>query len=496
MNLRKIFCLLGAVLAVSSAVFGQTAQDPTPAIASALAAKDFDQALELLRPALKQAPVSAKLWTMQALALSGNGHPKEALLAYQKALKISPEYIPALEGAAELEYDAGSQNAVSLLKHMLQLRPNDPTSHAMLAVLAYKRGDCAQAVEHFAASGSLFDAQPAMREEHCACLLRLGQPERAIAIYRRALELSPEDSNVRRQLAAIQLTAERPKDALETLAPLLQKDSPDVKTLELASSAYEADGNTLLAVTTLRQAIVMDPHDVDLYLDFAVLSIDHQSFQVGLDMVNVGLQAEPKSAPLYVARGVLYVQLAKYDEAENDFDRADELEPNQGVGSAAQGLEQVQANDLDRALRTVRSKLASKPNDPYLLYLQADILTQMGQEPGSRNFQIALRSAKRAVALQPTLVPARDVLAKLYLQAGQTQAVVDECWEILKLDPKDQTALYHLIQALRKTGNTKEIPDLLKRLSELRVEATKKETEHNRHKLVEAGAPSSEPSQP
>jgi len=496
MNLRKIFYLLGVVLAVSSAVIGQTERDRTAAIASALAAHDFDQALELLQPAIKQAPENAKLWTLQALALSGKGDTKGALGAYQKALKISPEYLPALEGAAQLEYDAGSQNAVPLLKHMLRLRPNDPTSHAMLAVLAYKKGDCAQAVEHFAASGPLLDSQPATREEYCACLLRLEQPEKAISVYQRALELSPEDSDARRQLAAIQLTTERPKEALETLAPLLQKDSPDVKTLELASSAYEAEGNTLLGVTTLRQAIVMDPHDVDLYLDFAVLSIDHQSFQVGIDMVNVGLKAEPKSAPLYVARGVLYVQLAKYEEAENDFDRADQLEPNQGIGSAAQGLEQVQSNDPDRALRTVQSKLASKPNDPYLLYLQADILTQMGQEPGSRNFQTALRSAKKAVALQPTLVPARDVLAKLYLQAGQTQAAIDQCREILKLDPKDQTALYHLIQTLRKTGNTNEIPDLLKRLAELRVEATKKETEHNRHKLVEAGAPSSEPSQP
>jgi hypothetical protein len=33
--------------------------------------------------------------------------------------------------------------------------------------------------------------------------------------------------------------------------------------------------------------------------------------------------------------------------------------------------------------------------------------------------------------------------------------------------PKDQTTLYHLIQALRKTGNKNEIADLLKRLAEL-----------------------------
>jgi tetratricopeptide (TPR) repeat protein len=496
MDLGKIFCLLGVMLAVSSAVIGQTEQDRTAAIASALAAHNFDQALELLQPAIKQAPENPKLWTLQALALSGKGDTKGALGAYQKALKISPEYLPAVEGAAQLEYDTGSQGAVPLLKHLLRLRPNDPTGHAMLAVLAYKKGDCAQAVEHFAASGALLDSQPATREEYCDCLLRLEQPEKAISVYQRALELSPEDSDARRQLAAIQLMTERPKEALETLTPLLQKDSPDVKTLELAASAYEAAGNTLLAVTTLRQAIVMDPHNVDLYLDFAVLSMDHQSFQVGIDMVNVGLKAEPKSAPLYVARGVLYVQLAEYDKAESDFDRADELEPNQGIGSAAHGLEQVQSNDLDRALRTVQSKLASKPNDPYLLFLQADILTQMGPEPGSQNFQTALRLAKKAVALQPTLVPARNVLAKLYLQAGQTQAAINQCREILKLDPKDQTALYHLIRSLRKTGNNNEIPDLLKRLAELREEATKKETEHNRHKLVEAGAPTNEPSHP
>ena len=496
MLVLKVLGLAGILLACSFPVFAQTEADRTAAVASALAAHEFDQALALLQPAIKQSPQNAKLWTLQALALSGKGDTKQALVAYHKALNISPEYLPALEGAAELGYDAGSQDAVPLLKHLLRLRPDDPTTHGMLAVLAYKKGDCPQAVEHFSMSGPLLDVQPIVREEYCVCLVKLGQAEKAIAVYQRALELSPEDSDARRQLAIIQLLTQRPKEALETLAPLLQKDDPDVKTLELAASAYEEDSNTPLAVTTFRQAIVFDPHNVDLYIDFAALSMEHQSYQVGIDMVNVGLKAEPKSAPLYVARGVLYVKLAKYEEAENDFDRADELEPNQAISAVARGLEQSEANDLDRALATVQSKLATKPNDPDLLYLQADILTKIGQEPGSENFQIALRSAKKAVTLQPTLAAARDVLAKLYLQAGQTHAAIEQCREALKADPKDQTALYRLIQALRKTGSTKEIPDLLKRLAELRAESTREEREHNRYKLVEAGAPPSAHSQP
>ena len=39
------------------------------------------------------------------------------------------------------------------------------------------------------------------------------------------------------------------------------------------------------------------------------------------------LAAEPKAAALYVARGVLYVQLAQYDKAEADFEQANALVP-------------------------------------------------------------------------------------------------------------------------------------------------------------------------
>jgi HEPN domain-containing protein len=51
--------------------------------------------------------------------------------------------------------------------------------------------------------------------------------------------------------------------------------------------------------------------------------------------------------------------------------------------------------------------------------------------------------------------------------------------------------LYHLIQALRKSGRTDDIPELLKRLADLRMEGTKEEAEHNRYKLVEEKTPSS-----
>jgi hypothetical protein len=63
---------------------------------------------------------------------------------------------------------------------------------------------------------------------------------------------------------------------------------------------------------------------------------------------------------------------------------------------------------------------------------------------------------------------------------------VEQSRKALKSDPKDQTALYHLIQALRKGGHNKEeMPELLKKLAALRMESAKEEAEHNRYKLIE-----------
>jgi tetratricopeptide (TPR) repeat protein len=157
------------------------------------------------------------------------------------------------------------------------------------------------------------------------------------------------------------------------------------------------------------------------------------------------------------------------------------------MSTAAQGLAAVQANDFDRALNSVQEKLARKPNDPLLLYLQADILTQKGGDSATPEFRLAMRSAKQAVVLQPSLAPAHAVLAKLYMQTGRCQEAIEQCREALAIDPKDQATVYRLIQALRRTGHDQEIPELLSRLAQLREQAANDERERYRYKLIEDG---------
>jgi tetratricopeptide (TPR) repeat protein len=486
--MRQVRTIVVPLLLLSFAL-AQSATDHIGPIASALQSHEFDKALELLHTALQESPGNEELWAMQGVAYSGRGQKQEALASFRHALKIAPDNIPALEGAVQIEYEAGNAAAIPLLEHLLRLRPADLTSRGMLAVLEYQQGNCHAAVVHFEKAAPLFRSQLAALHAYATCLVRLRRLEQAATVFQQALALHPEDRRERQLLASLQLMAHKPQDAIATLDPLLGDNKPDAEVLELASAAYEDAHDTEKAVDTLRQAILIDPQRVNLYLDFAAISATHQSFPVGINVVNEGIGLQPKAAPLYFARGVLYVQLGEYEKAQADFETAYQLDPNQSLSAAAQGLAAVQQNDLDHALANVQEKLAGKPDDPILLYLQADILGQKGVEPGAPEFQTALRSARKAVALRPALEPARSVLAKLYLQAGLYSEAVAQCQKALELDPKDQSALYHLIQALRKSGKKNEIPELLKRLALLRQDATKEEREQYRYKLVEGGTP-------
>ena len=99
--LRKLG-LLAALLACHSVALSQSNEDPTAPIGSALRAGEFDKAVELTRSALKASPGSAQLWTLQGIAFAGLGDRKQALAAFQQALKIAPNSVAALAGAAQI----------------------------------------------------------------------------------------------------------------------------------------------------------------------------------------------------------------------------------------------------------------------------------------------------------------------------------------------------------------------------------------------------------
>ena len=454
-------------------------------ITDAIRNERYSLAIELADRALHDYPKDAKLWTLKGIAYEESGDLTGSMKSFETAVQLSPNYVPALAGAAETNYKAGSDRASFFLERLLKLKPDDLTAHAMLAAIAYKRRDCKKAVAQFVFAQSAVSSSPEALSQYGACLLYLEEPDKATGVFLSALALRPDDARVRRGLATAQFRSNQPQEVLKTLEPLLNAANSDPDALSLASAAQEDVGNTPKAVELLRTAIVDTPRNPQNYVDFALLCFNHSSFQVGIDMIDEGLKLLPDSATLYLARGVLYVQAGKFPEAEADFERANRLDPSQGIASLAEGLSLVQQDNLDAALDAAQRELKKRPDDAFLHFLIAEILAQKGAAPGDTEFQQAIREGERAVKLRPDFVLAHDTLAGLYLKANQIQLSIHHAREALRLLPSDQVALYHLIQALRKSARQQELPQLVKHLSELRQETRDNEALQNRYKIFE-----------
>lgn len=448
----------------------------------------YSEARQILEAAIKQSPQDAALWALNGFALSHVGQQKEALASYKRALQLSPDYLPALQGAAQIEYQSSDQSAVPLLQKIVAIHPGDETSHAMLAALAFERRDCKTAADEFRYSQTLTSSNVRSLEEYGSCLLQLGELDHAVRIFERISEIQPQSEKARYNVAVAQVMAKRYGDAIATLTPLVSKRPDDGDFLDVLAQAYEGLLDTPNAVASLRQAITRHPDVPRYYLDFADICLAHAAYQVGVDMLNAGLKRLPDSAPLYLARGILYVQMDDYEHSRRDFQRAEQLDPELEYGHGMQGLADLQMNHLSQAEEDVRSRLSKAPKNAFLWYLLSEILTRKGATSGTPQFQEAVKSAQRAVELRPDFPLARNLLGRLYLDEGRTGDAIKQSRLAFEEDPTGntgQTALYHLIAALRKSGKRDEIPSLAKKLADLREQTRARETAERRYALVE-----------
>lgn len=475
-----------AVLSRFAAAETAAPEEVMRAIERNLQAQQNAEAIELAEQALRKYASDPRLWVLKGIAEDRGGKPAEALQAFRKSLALSPEYLPALEGAAQLEYQLHDPNAAASLRKILRIRPDDPTANAMRAVLAFQQNDCTVAVEHFAKAGSAIDSQGSALTQYGTCLLRLKRPETAIPVFQAVLDRAPRDAHARQNLSAAQFAAKQYANALATLQPALAEKQPDAGVLDLASAIAEAQGDTPKAVEWLRSAIVSDPKTARYYLDFASLCFDHASYDIGIHMLDVGLSQIPQSAPLYLTRGILYVQQGKYEQAEADFERAAALDPQQTFSPFAEGLVQYQQSNLSGALERVRQQLTRHPDDASSLFLFGEILLQKGAEPGTPEFDEASSALQHALKLNPDNIQAHDTLGNVYLKSGNLSKAIEQSRLALKLDSSDQTALYHLIVALRRLNRKDEIPPLLKQMAAIRNTVGLREAERNRYRLYES----------
>jgi tetratricopeptide (TPR) repeat protein len=485
--------LIGALCLLTAAAAVPAAAQPAPgdSIPRLIRSGDAAAALKLTDEALAHSPRDARLWTLRGLALSAMGRDDESLAAYKKALSLEPGYLPALQGAAEIEYRTRNPEAQHTLNRILTLDPANVVAHAMLGALAYERQDCATALAHFQRGDAAVQGNPTALWQAAHCLFVDGHPAQAAERFEQLLGSFGSDPRmvdfVRFNLALSLHTAGRHERAIATIEPLASREAPQREVLALLADAYAATRQVERAVGTLRRATALFPHEEQFYVALGALCLEHDAFELGREIIDIGLRNVPASARLYALRGVIHAQLGALEQAQADFERVAQMDPHQPAAVAGLSLTLQRAGQMEESIALLREQVRVRPNDATANLLLAQALQR---DPSDDTLLAEARDALlRAVAAAPRLALARTELGKLYLKTGQPDQAIDQLEKAIELDPADRTATYQLLVALRRAGRQADVQKLAVRVRELLEEERASEVARNRFRLMKAEPP-------
>lgn len=373
----------------------------------------ISEALIQFRAAVACAPKAPLPRIALAQATAASGDQSRAIAHYEDALKIDPDSIDALRGAAFL-YVANQLNdkAVGLLERLLKVAPKDAAARAQL--------------------GAVYAA--------------LGRIEAAETALKSALEHDPENGSAMIGLANVYLKTGRTRPATD----LLEQAIVSVKSFEpafLLGSAYSSEGRYEDAVRAFRRAIELDSSQAEVYYQMATalgkLHRTEERTQALQRFRELKANAQKSSedvrraarlvddAKPYVDRGDLVQALRLLQEAHS-------IQPDSGdILFRVAGL-QYDLRQYAAARGSVMEAIGRRP-DEWNYYLLLGLI-----EKDVNQLDASLEALQTALRLHPGSADVHNHLGDVAMRQSQFGRAVDHFRDALKLAPDDQAFLANL----------------------------------------------------
>jgi adenylate cyclase len=176
------------------------------------------------------------------------------------------------------------------------------------------------------------------------------------------------------------------------------------------------------------------------------------------------LKLDPQSAEAHVAAGQGLAMEQRYGDAATEFERAIALDPTFFDAHYYYARSCFKSGDLEKSLRLFRQAKSVRPDDYQPIYLEALVLTKLGQNDEARRvYQRALESSNQYLDLHPndprTYVLSAGALARL----GETERATEWADRAMSLAPDDDAILYNAGCALAVVGEEERALDALER---------------------------------
>jgi tetratricopeptide (TPR) repeat protein len=461
--------------------------------------QEFAAAIDTLTTqVLATAPANLKALNLLGIALTSAGRADEAAARFQQALNVDPNFTPARKNLAINEFARGKlAEAQRDFEQVLARAPDDEVTHLHLGEIAFQRNQPREAVAHYEKAGARVSQNPAWRDHYAASAFDAGVTLGRAGSYREAAESFAEAERAgykdryavgyNQVLMLVNAGDATSATAAIRIADGLIAQGPAMRKAELYSvvaQAYLKTERIKEAYDALREATRLEPEAVDHYVDLAMICVDHQNFDLGLEIVGIGLQHRPESSLLHLQRGVLYAMKGSIEQAAAAFEQASKVAPDDPVPYVAQSMIWMQTGQAAKAVDVLRGRTRVGRGDAVINYALGVALLRAGATPDDAAGDEATNAFASAVRLNPEFPQARAELGKLLLKRGDTEGAIAHLEKAVALDPENAAPAYVLAQAYRKRGDVDRARELLERVSTINTRERGDDPDHELKRVI------------
>lgn len=413
----------------------------------------FQEALVESEKALALDPNNLAARVVHAQLLGDNDRPDDAareLNALVASLpeKPSPETYSALAQAfvSLRNYDT----ALDLLKRGKQDYPQDDliARNTAEALTFSKRWD-----EALAAWDALIaiDAKDSDAYLGKARVYNYSSREdQAEPLYRKAIEISPDNYQAQVELADILGRRGNWAGAIEGYRTALSKNGGDLAARVELARLLRYSGRYAEADTEIAQVLSTDAKYAPAYTERGILRGQNKQYDLAIADLRRALDLTPTDVNAQFGLAEVLGYQRNYDESIRLYQKALEQEPDNQKGRIQLGLVLSYANRFDDSLRELNAVLAINPNNTSALIGKADTLARL------RRYDESVAIYNRVLETDPANRRAITGMAEVYVYSKQYTKAIALYDRILATNPEDVSAAIDRGRALGYAGLARE----------------------------------------
>lgn len=463
-----------------------------------LGRREFGKAMAAQAQLEKKQPDHPQTYNLKGGILLGMKDVPNARLAFEQALKLKPDFLPAVNNLVRLDIaeqrpDLAKGRFETLLQHNpkhasaliayaeLQSMQNEPPA-TVLATL-----ERAVAVDPAAVPPQL-----ALIQYH----LRRNEGAKALPLAQKLATAQPNNPAALEALGRAQFATGEQQQALSTLNKLVASQPRAIEPLLLLADVQRATKDTASAEQAVRKALEIQPRLVEAQQRLAGLLLQRDASGDALAVAKTVQKQRPEEAIGYILEGEVQSAGSKWPETINAYraaltrqksgDNARRLHAalmRGGKRAEADKLatDWLKAEPKDLIMRgyVAELALAEKRNADALQHFRVMhevaprnplVLNNLAWTAGQLKDPNALKYAEEALTLAPDNAVILDTVGVIQVDSGQTEKGLANLVRAVSLAPELASLRLNLAKAYAKVGRTddarKELNTVMPKLKE------------------------------